>query len=63
MGTTVQKMRSAMKARLSKEKAVYWCNLIETVEYKKLFSDIKRQDRQATQELTILEKFARQNAK
>ncbi len=60
---TVQKRRSALQQRIDKNRAKYWCDLIDTDDYKKLFAEIKKQDKQATWELNELEKFCRGRAK
>jgi hypothetical protein len=58
---TLQKRRCNVLTRIRKH-AGYWCDLIETEDYKKLFADIQKQDKEATWELKELEKFARQTA-
>jgi hypothetical protein len=58
-GGTLQTKKTVLRQRIDKEKAWYWCNLIDTADYKKLFAEIEKQDRQATYELKELEKFVR----
>ncbi len=59
---TIQQRRNAIKSRVSVEKASYWLDLIETVEYRDIFREIIRQDLQAVWELKELEKHCRQIA-
>jgi hypothetical protein len=59
MGETLQTKKTVLRQRIDKEKALYWCNFIDTDDYKKLFNDIQKQDRQAVLELKELEKFVR----
>lgn len=59
---TLQQRRNAIKSRVSVEKATYWLNLIDTVEYRDIFRDIIKRDLQAVWELKELEKFCHQIA-
>lgn len=61
-GETLQKRRGAVYSRI-RPHAGYWRELIETEDYKKLFAEIRRQDKDAEWELKELEKFVRQLAK
>lgn len=58
-GGTLQTKKVVLRQRIDKERAWYWCNFIDTEDYKKLFAEIQKQDRQATYELKELEKFVR----
>jgi hypothetical protein len=57
---TLQARRNAVHRRIGMEKAAYWLGLIKTPEYGRIFSEIKKTDKQATWELTELEKFCHQ---
>lgn len=56
---TYQTMKTVLRQRIDRERAWYWCNFIDTEDYKKLFREIEKQDKQATMELKTLEKFVR----
>ena len=58
-GGTLQTKKTVLRQRIDKERAWYWCNFIDTEDYRKLFKDIEKQDKQATYELKELEKFVR----
>lgn len=58
-GDTLQTKKTVLRQRIDKERAWYWCNLIDTEDYRKLFIEIEKQDKQATYELKELEKFVR----
>ena len=58
-GGTLQTKKTVLRQRVDRERAWYWCNLIDTAEYKELFRDIEKQDKQAVYELKELEKFVR----
>ena len=58
-GGTLQTKKVVLRQRIDKERAWYWCNLIDTEDYRKLFAEIQKQDKQATYELKELEKFVR----
>lgn len=59
---TLQQRRNAIKSRVNVEKASYWLDLIDTVEYRDIFREIIKQDLQAVWELKELEKFCHQIA-
>jgi hypothetical protein len=56
-------VRDQLRFRVTKERATYWCNLIESVEYRNLLVDIKKQDKQVAGELEMLESVANQIAR
>ncbi len=60
---TIQKLRRDVFIRVSPERARGWMEVVETKQYDYIMRDIKQRDRNAHDELMIMEKFARQRSK
>lgn len=60
---TLQKLRRDVFIRVSPQRARGWMEVVETNQYTYIMRDIKQRDKQAHEELVLMEKFARQRSK
>ena len=59
---TIQKLRRDVFLRVSIQRAQEWMKVVETTDYRYIMVDIHRRDKQAYEELMLMEKFTRQRS-